>query len=451
MQTLAIWEQHLGPLDPKTALILNSLARLYRTQGRHEQAEVHYRRALTIREQTLGPVHLDTAQSLTNFGSFCRALGRYEEAEPLIKRALEIREQVLGPEHPITATTLDALGRLYHELGRYDEAVPLYLRALTIREQMLGHPHLHTAVTLHNLAGLYYDQGRYEEAKPLYQRALAIREQVVGSQHHDTITVLNDLTALLQKIAGLEGENTNLIVDREKILAAIQHNTETSYGLTLAIGLPFPTEICNRVKDIQKQIESLAPKKFIWYSVNQIYATVVAPLRGRYRETPPLQREELPANLDSFAHDLNVLFTSLQPFVLKLAHVKLTEDGLVIVAGTAPVEKSAFSLIDYPELDQPKHKNGGWYITIGYLRTTEPFSSGAEQVEFERGFEQIRNRTVGRTTIQQVWLVHYANRTLSRIIGKAPFVLGSSNSLTAEKLLEHLDISDQGIAKEEQI
>ena len=105
-------------IDPKTALILNSLARLYRAQGRFEQAEIYYRRALTIREQTLGSQHPDTAQSLSNFGSFCRASGRYEEAEPLIKRALEIREHLLGPDHPITATTLDALGRLYHEQRR---------------------------------------------------------------------------------------------------------------------------------------------------------------------------------------------------------------------------------------------------------------------------------------------------------------------------------------------
>ena len=58
--------------------------------------------------------------------------GRYEEAEPLYKRALEIRERVLGPDHPDTATSLNNLAILYDNQGRYEEAEPLYKRALEI-------------------------------------------------------------------------------------------------------------------------------------------------------------------------------------------------------------------------------------------------------------------------------------------------------------------------------
>lgn len=448
LQTLAIWEQQLGPLDSKTALILNSLARLYRAQGRYEQAETYYRRSLTIREHTLGAQHLDTAQSLTNFGSFCRALGRYDEAEPLIRRALGIRELVLGPEHPITATTLDALGRLYHEQGRYEEAEPLYRRALAIREKLLGDPHLHTAVTLHNLAGLCSDQGRYEEAEPLYQRALAIREQVVGPQHPDTIRVLQDLTALRQKLSGQQ-KSTHLLVNREKFQESMQRNAETSYGLTLTIGLPFPDDICLRIKDIQNRLERLSPEKFAWYQREQLHATVVAPLRGRYRETPPLQRDELPTDLEGFVRDVNALFNSVQPFRLKLAHVTITEDGLVVVAGNATIEKSAFHLPGYAELDQPKHPHGGWYVTIGAVRTTELFASEEEQHTFERDFEFMRNRTIGRTTIAHVWLVHYAHRTLSRIMGKALFTLGGANAWEAEQLLETLSVGERNVREKQ--
>jgi hypothetical protein len=132
-----------------------------------------------------------------------------------------------------------------------------------------------------------------------------------------------------------------------------------------------------------------------------------------------------------------------------LVHVKITEDGLVVVSGNAQIEKSAFSLPNYPELDQPKHKNGGWAITIGYLQIAEPFYSEVQREEFARGFEHIRNRTIGRTKIQQVWLIHYANRTLSHIIGKVPFVLGGSNSLTAEQLLERLEIDDRRTSRAE--
>lgn len=48
--------------------------------------------------------------------------GRYEEAEPLYERALEIFEKVLGPEHPYTTIGLNNLALLYHEQGGYEEA-----------------------------------------------------------------------------------------------------------------------------------------------------------------------------------------------------------------------------------------------------------------------------------------------------------------------------------------
>ncbi|NDY74971.1 tetratricopeptide repeat protein, partial [Desulfobacter hydrogenophilus] len=67
--------------------------------------------------------------------------GKYEEAEPLYQRALKIRETVLGPDHPSVATTLNNLAGLYESQGKYEEAEPLYQRALKIRETVLGPDH----------------------------------------------------------------------------------------------------------------------------------------------------------------------------------------------------------------------------------------------------------------------------------------------------------------------
>jgi len=53
-RALAIREAALGPLDPKVAETLNNMAALYRAQGRAEEADAHYRRALTIFEAALG-------------------------------------------------------------------------------------------------------------------------------------------------------------------------------------------------------------------------------------------------------------------------------------------------------------------------------------------------------------------------------------------------------------
>ena len=147
-------------------------------------------------------------------------------------------------------------------------------------------------------------------------------------------------------------------------------------------------------------------------------------------------------DLDGFTRDLNALCTAVQPFVFELSGVRITEEGLVIVLGNAFIEKSIFFLQNYPELDEPKRKSGYWHVTIGYLRTIQPFSSDEEQKQFESGFMPIKNSVIGQTTVRQVWLVHYANRTLSLIIGKSAFALGGTNSLDGGQLLEHLGIID---------
>ncbi len=91
---------------------LNNLAGLYYNQGKYEQAEPLYQRALAIREQQLGPKHPDTAHSLNNLGLLYETQGKYAEAEPLLQRALAIYEQQLEPEHPHTATVREH----YHAL-----------------------------------------------------------------------------------------------------------------------------------------------------------------------------------------------------------------------------------------------------------------------------------------------------------------------------------------------
>ena len=49
----------------------------------------------------------------TTWPSSTDAQGKYEQAESLYERALAIREQQLGPEHPDTATSLNNLAVLY--------------------------------------------------------------------------------------------------------------------------------------------------------------------------------------------------------------------------------------------------------------------------------------------------------------------------------------------------
>ncbi len=202
--SLEIFKQVQGHDHPDTALAINSLANLYREQGKLEQVEPLYQRALAIYEQAFGIDHPDTADSLNNLGLLYHDQGKYEQAESLYQRALAIYEQALGIDHPDTADSLNNLGLLYYDQGKYEQAEPLYLRALAIRERTLGTDHPTTAMTLNNLANLYIDQDKYEQAEPLFQRSLMIMEKVQGHDHPDTAMVLNNFANLYREQGKLE-------------------------------------------------------------------------------------------------------------------------------------------------------------------------------------------------------------------------------------------------------
>jgi tetratricopeptide (TPR) repeat protein len=65
---------------------------LYESQGRYDEAEPLYHRALEVREQVLGKEHPDTLSSINNLAELYKAQGRYEEAEPLLRRVPEANE-----------------------------------------------------------------------------------------------------------------------------------------------------------------------------------------------------------------------------------------------------------------------------------------------------------------------------------------------------------------------
>ncbi len=49
------------------------------------------------------------ASSVRSSQGLLQAQGKYEEAEPLFRRALQIRKKALGEEHPAVASSLNSL------------------------------------------------------------------------------------------------------------------------------------------------------------------------------------------------------------------------------------------------------------------------------------------------------------------------------------------------------
>jgi CHAT domain-containing protein len=215
-RAIALMEKGTGQGSVEIAPLLNNLAALYQRQSRFTEAEPLFKRALAVREQALSREHPDVGQSLNNLATYYVKQQRHAEAEPLFRRALSIYQKAAGPEHPAVATVLNNIGQVDRDLNRDAEAEAPIKRSLAIREKVLGPDHPDVARSLNNLAGLYQHQQRHAEAEPLYRRALSIRERAFGPDHPDAATSTSNLADFLQAT----GRTADALPLAQKTLAA---------------------------------------------------------------------------------------------------------------------------------------------------------------------------------------------------------------------------------------
>ena len=81
----------------------------------------------------LGSEHPDVATVLDSLAGLYKAQGKYAEAGPQYRRALAILEKALGPEHPNVATVLEHLAAVLRKTNRTAEAEGMEARARTIK------------------------------------------------------------------------------------------------------------------------------------------------------------------------------------------------------------------------------------------------------------------------------------------------------------------------------
>jgi tetratricopeptide (TPR) repeat protein len=166
---------------------IHSLANLYSDQGKLDEAEKMYQRALQGKEKALGAEHTSTLATVNNLGNLYSNQGKLDEAEKTYQRALQGYEKALGAEHSSTLATVNSLGSLYSNQGKLDEAEKMYQRALQGYERAIGREGVTTYIpalnTTWSLGSLFELQGSTPKAREMYSAALAGYEKVVGLQH----------------------------------------------------------------------------------------------------------------------------------------------------------------------------------------------------------------------------------------------------------------------------
>jgi tetratricopeptide (TPR) repeat protein len=173
------------------------LGYLFADQGKLEEAEKMYERALRGYEKAWGPDHTSTLDTVNNLGNLYKNQGKLEEAEKMYERALRGKEKAWGPDHTSTLNTVNNLGNLYADQGKLEEAEKMYERALRGYEKALGSEQVVTYIpalnTVNNLGLLYKDQSKLEKAEKMLERALRGYEKTLGPNHSSTLKPVDSL------------------------------------------------------------------------------------------------------------------------------------------------------------------------------------------------------------------------------------------------------------------
>ena len=102
----------MGQDDPRTAYVLDILARLLTAQSRFAEAELVATRALKINETASGPNSREVSENLETLAGICDAQGRYAQSEALYRRALTIVETSPNADAEDLAGALQNLGSI---------------------------------------------------------------------------------------------------------------------------------------------------------------------------------------------------------------------------------------------------------------------------------------------------------------------------------------------------
>ncbi|XP_077990918.1 protein O-mannosyl-transferase TMTC2-like [Glandiceps talaboti] len=152
----ALYRSGIATNPPKA---WGNLANILKSQGKVEEAEMAYKKALEYRG--------NMADAHYNLGILLQESNRNEEALESYKNAIRYR--------PRLAMAHLNLGMTLANVGRQEEAKVVYRHAATMDDIGLKDPKSQNKAiisAIYNLGRLYHDEGNYQEASTIFQEAI---------------------------------------------------------------------------------------------------------------------------------------------------------------------------------------------------------------------------------------------------------------------------------------
>src|SRR5438093_9218071 len=117
--------------------LFNLLGRINHSQGKYEESEASFRRAISVATNAFGSQNLLVASTNANLASMYVDAGRYSDAEVLFLRSIGI-EDTLAPDSAERASALNGLGTVYLAQEKYPRAMPVFEKAAGVFAKVVG-------------------------------------------------------------------------------------------------------------------------------------------------------------------------------------------------------------------------------------------------------------------------------------------------------------------------
>lgn len=125
--------------------------------------------------------------------------GKIEEAEEMYLRALAGKEKAWGAEHTSTRDTVNNLGNVYKNQGKMKEAEEMYLRALARYEKAWGAEHKQPLDTRCSLAITYKKWSMFEDAAKHFELVVQGYAKLIGAEHSEIVEALHQMEGLSEQ------------------------------------------------------------------------------------------------------------------------------------------------------------------------------------------------------------------------------------------------------------
>jgi CHAT domain-containing protein/Tfp pilus assembly protein PilF len=216
-----VW-QKIEPNGINTGVVTNNKGVLMKEQGKFEDAEALFNKAIAIHEKNKGKNSIGISLCLNNKAMLFALMGKYDDAIKIQTEALQGADSIVKKSSSNYIRLLTNLAYMYKGKKDYALAEETYNNALKTRS---GGATSDKAQIQRGLASLYLEKGDLSKAISNYEKAYSIFSQKNGSRHPSTIGTLNDL-ATVQAMSGnvkKARKNIDQVLDAKKNIYGENH------------------------------------------------------------------------------------------------------------------------------------------------------------------------------------------------------------------------------------